>query len=117
MQRRVKLGAFQDLAATTPDVKFSNNGKSLIIAFAFKSETVPANEPPNPNHPRRNTHRDITDISGSVYGGSLEAALYGSSDDSSTVVLTLKLNSKVPGTGAGLVSAKRGGAKKAAKRK
>ncbi|MFD0999968.1 hypothetical protein ACFQ21_11665 [Ohtaekwangia kribbensis] len=117
MQRRVKLGAFQDLATTTPDVKFSSNGKSLIIAFAFKSEAIPSNDPVTPTHPKRNTHRDIIDISGSVYGGSLDATLYGSSEDSSTVVLTLKLNSKVPGTGAGLVSAKRGGAKKAVKRK
>lgn len=112
MVRRVKLGAFQDLATTTPDVKFSSNGKSLIIAFAFKSEAIPAGDPTSPSHPRRDTHRDITDVSGSVYGGSLEAILYGSSGESSTIVLTLKLNSKVPGTGAGLASAKKKTAKK-----
>jgi len=115
MIRRIKLSSFQDLVTTTPDVKFSSNGKSLIIAFAFKSEAIPSNDPITPDHPKRDTHRDITDISGTVYGGSLEATLYGSSESSSTVILTLKLNSKVPGTGEGLTPRK--AAKKLSKKK
>lgn len=85
--------------ATNPDISFSADGRKMIIAFEFDQSPIPVNEPMNPNHPLKNSHRDIIKVNGTYYGQDKKVNL---SLTSGTAVLTVRLsmNSKVPGTGA-----------------
>lgn len=104
MERRLKLGPkIENLTASgiTPKVKFANSGKELTITFSIKSFGVPdAPIPPNQD-PQRDTHRDLIElVGGNLYGTNLSVALFAIDKNASTMVISMNLNSKIPGTGA-----------------
>lgn len=99
MARRIALESIEDLDLL-PTVKFS--GRKMVITFKFTKEIdIPSDDPIiDPEHPRRFTHRDILEESGSqsAYGGGLKAKLI-SMKDVTMLQMEMKLNHKVPGTG------------------
>jgi len=103
MKRRIPLGAIDDhsLPAIVPSVFYANGGKELVIKFAIKSKTAPEPNPSDPNpDPERDTHREVFEKpGGSIFGTNLKVQLFGLSKDSSTMQITMDINSKIPGTG------------------
>jgi len=106
MQRRFKLGSRIVSTEKTPTLKFSRDGSQLILTFSvITTETPSADEEPEEiANSKRHTHRDLVEISGgSIFSSGLKASLTSEGADSATVLsLSMKVNSKVPGTGTAL---------------
>jgi len=101
MKRRFKLGSEIVNAQLTPTLRFSPDGQNMILTFPINSEIPPDQEDEERNNPRRYTHRDVFEISGGdAYGAGLSATLVSVGKYETVLSLSMKVNSKVPGTGA-----------------
>jgi hypothetical protein len=103
MERRFKLG--REIAIATPQerptLKFSPDGKKMIITFAIDSTSTPTGEVIEKENPKRHTHRDIFEANGGdAFGSGLEVSLVSVGEAETILSLSMRLNSKVPGTGA-----------------
>jgi len=111
MSFRLKLGlGLEDISvgATKPSVRFSGDGRTLTITLPIHSSPTP-DEPIDCENDKRHTYRDILETAGGTggaYGGNVKAWLWGDSDGASTLMITMDVSSKVPGTGVGLINAK-----------
>lgn len=104
MERRVKIGPdvedIESAAAIVPQVVYANSGRDLTIKFSILSTAIPSPDPPNPNHPQKDTHLDIFErAGGSIYGTNLKVAL-SKSGSTNTLTISMDINAKIPGTGA-----------------
>ena len=78
-----------------PSVRFIDGGKKIQIEFAFKSEDFPT-DPPNPNHPKRDSHRLLQESSGNLYAGDLSVSVLGLSGPGVLMQISMKANSRIP---------------------
>lgn len=101
MQRRFKLGDKIASAEQTPSLTISEDGKRMIFTFPIVSTETPVTEPGERDNNKRHTHRDLfAPVGGTIYSSGLKASLTSIGASGETVLsLTMKLNSKVPGTG------------------
>lgn len=102
MQRRFKLGDKIVSIEQTPSLTISDDGKRMVFTFPIVSTETPRTEPGERYNNKRHTHRDLfAPVGGTIYSSGLKASLTSVGASGETVLsLTMKLNSKVPGTGA-----------------
>lgn len=103
MERRFKLGDKIASIEQTPALTISDDGKRMTFTFSVVSTETPdaTNEPKERDNNKRHTHRDLfAPAGGTIYSSGLKASLTSVGASGETVLsLTMKLNSKVPGTG------------------
>jgi hypothetical protein len=101
MQRRFKLGDKIASTEQTPSLTISEDGKRMIFTFPIISTETPDTEPFERDNSKRHTHRDLFEpVGGTIYSSGLKASLTSAGASGETVLnLTMRLNSKVPGTG------------------
>lgn len=101
MQRRFKLGDKIASIEQTPSLSFSNDGTQMIFTFPVISTEPPDSESEEPQNSKRHTHRDLFELAGgTVFSNSLKVSLSSVNRDESVLTMSMKVNSKVPGTGA-----------------
>ena len=81
-----------------PTFTFIDGGKKIRIEFAFKSDDLPT-DPPNPNHPKRDSHRVLRETAGNLYAGDLSVSVFGLSGQGALIQVSAKVKSKAPGGG------------------
>jgi hypothetical protein len=105
MKRRFKLGSEIVNSQLTPTLKFSQDGRKMILTFPINSEIPPNVEDEEKLNPRRHTHRDVLEITGGdAYGAGMSAKLVSVGESETVLNLTMKVNSKIPGTGTAFAS-------------
>jgi hypothetical protein len=103
MERRFKLGSEIVNSQQTPTLVFSEDNQNLILTFPIISEITPSpsEEQQEQYNPQRHSHRDIFELStGDAFGTDLTASLVSIGENETVLNLSMKVNSKIPGTGA-----------------
>lgn len=110
-KRRFKLGSeIIDLTTTPPTLKFTADRKKMILTFPISSTEPPESEPDENDNLQRYEWRDMFEISGGdAYATALTASLVSVGKEQSVLTMSMRVNTKVPGTGPASASFRQNG--------
>jgi len=100
MPRRFKLGDNIVTSSVTPSLKLSDSGDLMTLTFPVRSATIPQDDKPEEKNDKRHSHRDLREPDGgTIFGSQLVATFESIGKDETVFTISMKVNSKVPGTG------------------